>query len=179
MTTPQLEQLSAAPLVAARSSGAKDSTVFVDSSSGTFLVFPKPVGMTTSSIDLFIQADFLSFEVEEHKSDPLSMTPISTCWLVDVSRRPEWTPRQHDSLPISDSTTSGCQIHALHLVRFGNSSYAGDTEEHMRNISKSFYDLMILNEMRRGTLARGVTFRQPLHLALVDSVAAALGSLQV
>jgi hypothetical protein len=179
VTVPQLGQLPAAPLVAARSSDLKDPTIFVDSSSGTFLVFPKPIGMITSSIDRVIQADFLSSEGGETKSEALSMTPISTCWIAHIFRRSDWTPRQHDSSPVLKSTTSGCQIHALHLVRFGNSTYAGEIEEHMRNISKNFYDLMILNEMRRGSLAGGGTFRQPLHIALADDMAVALGGLQV
>jgi hypothetical protein len=49
----------------------------------------------------------------------------------------------------------------------------------MRDIATNFYDLTILHEIRTGFTGGETTSKQPLHLALVNSMTAALEGLQL
>lgn len=178
--TPKLEQLPTATFIPPRSENIKDNNVIVDASSEAFLLFPQPINMLPSSVDQIISADFLSSRKEDSQIDSLA-TPIMTCWLLHVFRRPE-TTQAHDSsrsLANLSSSVSSSQVHALHLVRFGNSTYSAETEDHMRNIAINFYDLTILHEIRMGFTGGETTSKQPLHVAVVNSMTAALEGLQL
>jgi len=163
-----------------RSENLKENNVIVDASSEAFLIFPQPINMLLSVVDQIIGADFLSSQNAGVQIDLLA-TPIMTCWLLHVFRRPETTqPRDASrSLSPSSSSISSSQIHALHLVRFGSSTYSSETDDHMRDIATNFYDLTILHEIRTGFTGGEPTSKQPLHLALVNSMTAALEGLQL
>lgn len=180
MEAPKLDPLPVGSFVPLRPEGGKDDTIFVDASSETFLVFPQPLNMLSSNTELISSADFLSSRKEDVQIDALA-TPIMTCWLIHVFRRPEWTQRQDASLPHSPPTSSvsSTQIHALHFVRFRNSTYSGEPEEHLRNIATNFYDLTILHELRTGFIGGETASKRPLHVAVANSMTAALEGLQL
>ena len=180
MDIPRLEPLPTGPFVPLRPENGKDDTLFVDVSSETFLVFPQPLNMLPSITDSITTADFLSSRKEDAAADAVA-TPIMTCWLINVFRRPEWTQRQDASLSHSpsNSTISSGQIHALYFMRFKNSTYSGEPEEHMRNIATSFYDLTVLHELRTGFIGGETASKRPLHVAVVNSMTAALEGLQL
>jgi len=177
---PKLERLSTASFIPPRSENPKDGTVFVDAASEAFLLLPQPVGMAPLGADDIASVDFLCPRTEDIVID-LPATPIMTCWFIHVFRRPEWTQRQDASLSLAtaSSPVSSSQIHALHFVRFGDSTYSEEAEDHMRAIAINFYDLTILHEIRTGFTGGEVASKQPLHVAVVNSMTAALEGLQL
>ncbi|KAG8822784.1 hypothetical protein FRC19_005231 [Serendipita sp. 401] len=153
----------------------KEYGLLVDAAHEAFMLFPRPTDILSTAAIPTSDYDFLS-----HQSHSDSFTsfaiPISTCWMVHIHRPLDWTRRQFDST-LDESTSSGYQIHALHLARFGGSTYSGETGEHMKNIATSFHDLTTLKEVRYGHL--GGEVKLPLHLAIVEAISGCLGGLQI
>lgn len=157
----------------------KEGSVFLDISTDAFILFPRPTHLTVSTHSQVTRSDFLTMEHGAEEDTPSFMIPVSTCWLVHILRQPGWTTHPQDSTlsDVGGYRTSSLQIHALHLVRYGNSSYSGEARGHMRDVATNFYDLTILNDARRGDISHG--YKQPLHFAVAEAMASTLSGIQI
>ncbi|KAG8836237.1 hypothetical protein FRC17_008973 [Serendipita sp. 399] len=153
----------------------KEYGLLVDSSYETFMLFPRPTDILSTATPPASDYEFLSHRYHPETAASFAI-PISTCWMVHLFRSLDWSRRQFDST-FDESLSSSYQIHALHLARFGGSTYSGETEEHMKNIATNFHDLTTLKEARYGHFSGEA--KLPLHLALVDAISSCLGGLQM
>lgn len=148
------------------------------------------MGLASSSLDDLLQShivsDLIAVDNGATDIDYAPVVPLSTCWLVQVSRRPEWTILKDDLITSATASqpnytttaVSNCQIHALYFIRSKDCTYFEEEMKHIRDIATSFYDLAVLAVARRGSIGTGAEL-QPLHIASVESMVEALDTLRL
>ena len=172
-TTPLLPALPIPPPVqVTRGSASKDSAVFVDSTSSTYYIYPRLLGIFPPLSDSLTKSEWITAtSTEEDASWGLPVIPIATSWLLRVTRLPDWSVAKGDQIS-PRCTVRSCQIHIHQLWKSPGCTYMEEKELLLKDITKNFHELQVLEQERRG-----LDVWLPHHLAGVDCMIQALDSI--
>lgn len=172
-TAPLLPALPVPPPVPlTRGSASKDAAVFVDSTSSTYYIYPQPLGIFPTLSDNLTKSEWITAtSTEEDASWGLPVVPIATAWLLRVTRLPDWSVAQGDQVSPRYAVRN-CQIHMHQLWKSPGCTYTEETDPLLRDITRSFHELQVLERERRGS-----DVWLPHHLAGVDCMIQALDSI--
>ena len=178
-TVPLLPALPAAPPVPlTRGSASKDSAVFVDSTSSTYYIYPQLLGIFPTLSDTPTKAEWITAtSTEEDANWGLPIVPLATAWLLRVTRLPDWSAAKGDPHDPHDQGSPrygvrSCRIHMHLLYKSPGCTYMEEKDPLLRDITKNFHELQVLERERRGS-----DVWLPHHLAGVDCMIQALDSI--
>lgn len=171
-TPPLLPALPVPPVPNTRNSAPKDSAVFVDSTSSTYYIYPRLLGIFPTLSDGLTKPDWITAaSTEEDTNWGLPVIPIATAWLLRVTRLPDWSVAKGDQVSLK-YTIRSCQIHMHQIWKSLECIYMEGKEQLLKDIAKNFHELQVLERERRG-----LDVWLPHHLAGVDCMIQALDSI--